>query len=144
MPRKKQSKINAAAHARRARLERDNNVVTPLQTQTTEKSNDEPTETCNWDGTVNHELSSDSEFCYTDSDLAECSDEDDQVSEMEGDDLHRAANRELEVQIVELKKMGVFERLMKTAKEFTTKLWKKAEDRQRSGVNTGSSKRTKQ
>ncbi|KAJ2911426.1 hypothetical protein MD484_g8988, partial [Candolleomyces efflorescens] len=106
-----------------------------------------------WDGTVNHELSSDSEFCFTDSDLAESSGEDDQLLEMEGDDqllemegddLHHAANHELEGQVDKLKRIGAFGKLMNMAKELTPTLWKKAEDRQQSGINTGASKCTQQ
>ena len=54
-------------------------------------------ETCDWDGTMNHELSSDSEYCATDAEFCESDwDDDVEVEELQGEELYQNENCQLE------------------------------------------------
>ena len=89
-----------------------------------------------WDGTVNHYLSSDSDSVWTDS---EADDEDDsegtEYSDLEGDSLVESLQRTLE----SLRKPAPYEAIKQ---DLSTKNWKKTEQNRGFGYS-GHSNRTK-
>lgn len=140
MPRKKQARVDAAA---RARLARQQKSADPDSHSPREIVEDTPAEECGWDGTLNHALSSDSEFCWTDSEWAGTSDDDDSdISELEGDELYQHINHQLELEIQELTNPTPYQKINETARGMTSKDWKKVESGYR--VYSGNSQRTKQ
>ncbi|KAF9497595.1 hypothetical protein BDN71DRAFT_1504597 [Pleurotus eryngii] len=129
MARKKKSVLVAAARARNAKFAKK------LEQKPIEISSSSDSEVCHWDGGVNHEPTSDSEFCITDSemDTSDC----EEFSDLDGEDLVDSIEEEM-------KKKGLpvpLAIIMQSAGQ--TAVWKKAERNWAMGYN-GQSARTKQ
>ena len=95
--RKKQAKINSAAQARNARLEKLKKPNSDKEVDENDMSDavsvNSDTDEGDWDGTVNYCPSDDSEFCWTDT---ESDDSDsDSVDELDGEDLYTSIDSEL-------------------------------------------------
>ncbi|KAF8220442.1 hypothetical protein L208DRAFT_1382661 [Tricholoma matsutake] len=95
---------------------------------------------CDWDGTVNHYLSSVRDSAWTDS---EADDEDDsegtEYSDLEGDSLVESLQKTLEAELESLRKPTPYEAIKQ---DLSTKNWKKAEQNQGFGYG-GHSDQTK-
>src|SRR5689334_17210557 len=103
MGQKRQYKIDAAAHARQSKQNKFSTISesspspspsTPEQPETTMFPPDK--ETCCWDGTVNYEMSDESDVFITTDEEASKDEAEVQVEEMTVEDQHRRANAELE------------------------------------------------
>ncbi|KAF9455972.1 hypothetical protein BDZ94DRAFT_1327277 [Collybia nuda] len=150
MARKKNSQKAAAARARAARAPAspnqpcDTDIDTEVlgMTLTSHSENvvqglDNSDDECDWDGGINHTLSSDSEFCWTDSDE---SDDSKEFTELEGDALLDNINH-LQAEVDLLSARTPYEQMTETV--LTSKDWKKAESHRGLGYN-GQSIRTHQ
>jgi hypothetical protein len=118
----------AAAHAHEGKARK------PLENILT-RTNDEE---CEWMGGVNHVLSSDSEFYWTDSDMD--SDSESDFSELEGQELIGSLQACLEKELKMLGTVTPYEQF--TQQTLTTDEWKRAESKRGFGY-TGNSDRTR-
>lgn len=132
MSRKKKSVLAAAARAREGKqakkLARASEVIE------ISSNSGMDLEVCSWDGGVNHEVTSDSEFCLTDSDDES---EAEEFSDLDGEELVQSIEEEM-------KKMGLPKPLAIIMQSVgKTAVWKKAEQNRAMGYN-GLSTRTQQ
>ncbi len=147
--RKKQAKINAAAQARTAWLEKfkkpaDENFDLAVDTNDIPEmisiSSDITDTEGDWDGTVNYCPSSDSEFCWTDTEDSDS----DTIDELDGEDLYTSIDAELARELEELAKETAYEIIMKSGKEFSNQKWSGCETKLRTGVHIGNASRSHQ
>jgi hypothetical protein len=122
MPSKKRFLAAAAARAREGRAQKSH------------RSDEE----CEWTGGVNHILSSDSEFHWTDSDTDTDSESD--FSELEGQELIGSLQACLDRELAILGEQTPYDKL--SQQTLTTKAWKEAEAKRGFGY-TGNSDRTR-
>jgi hypothetical protein len=143
----KKYKKEAAARARQGRLLQQELCLEFNEQDFEGIQNDTPAYTslnsdkeCDWDGTVNHYLSSDSDCAWTNS---EADDEDDsegtEYSDLEGDSLMESLKKTLEAELESLRKPTPYEAIKR---DLSTKDWEKAEQNQGFGYG-GHSDRTK-
>jgi hypothetical protein len=124
----KKSHAAAAARAREGRARKlfGNNLTESID------------EECQWTGGVNHILSSDSEFCWTDSDTDSESESD--FSELEGQELIESLHACLEKELEMLGAQTPYEKV--SQRTLTSEEWKKAEGNRGLGY-TGNSDRSR-
>jgi hypothetical protein len=144
--RKKQAKINSAAQARNARLEKLKKPNSDKKVDENDMSDavsvNSDTDEGDWNGTVNYYPSDDSEFCWTDT---ESDDSDsDSVDELDGEDLYTSIDSELARELEDLAKETAYEIILNSGKEVTNKIWRKLDAKLRTGVHIGNASRSLQ
>jgi hypothetical protein len=96
-------------------------------------------EECDWDGTVNHCLSSDSDYAWTDSDTKGYNSDETEYLELEGEDFLESLQNSLQAEMELLGNPTPYETIKRG---ISVKDWKKLEQTQGFGY-TGNSDRTK-